>query len=45
MAVGLPEGAEGSDAAGFLRVNLSKWIQVDQSRDIENSHLPCTKMA
>ncbi len=24
--VGLPEGAEGSDAAGFLRVNLSKWI-------------------
>ncbi len=24
--VGLPEGAEGSDVAGFLRVNLSKWI-------------------
>ncbi len=24
--VGLPEGAEGPDAAGFLRVNLSKWI-------------------
>ncbi len=24
--VGLPEGAEGSSAAGFLRVNLSKWI-------------------
>ncbi len=24
--VGLPEGAEGSDAAGFLSVNLSKWI-------------------
>ncbi len=24
--VGLPEGAEGSDAAGFLRVNLSKCI-------------------
>ncbi len=24
--VGLPEGAEGTDVAGFLRVNLSKWI-------------------
>ncbi len=24
--VGLPEGVEGSDVAGFLRVNLSKWI-------------------
>ncbi len=24
--VGLPEGAEGSNTAGFLRVNLSRWI-------------------
>ncbi len=24
--VGLPEGMEGPDAAGFLRANLSKWI-------------------
>ncbi len=24
--VGLPEGMEGNDAAGFLRANLSKWI-------------------
>ncbi len=24
--VGLPEGVEGNDAAGFLRVNLSRWI-------------------
>ncbi len=55
--VGLPEGAEGSDAAGFLRVNLSKWIPSLKDRDIEidrahrvydgrkNSDLPCTKMA
>ncbi len=34
--VGLPEGAEGSNAAGFLRVNLSKWIPSLKGRDIEN---------
>ncbi len=33
--VGLPEGAEGPDAAGFLRVNLSKWIPSLRGRDIE----------
>ncbi len=33
--VGLPEGAEGSDAAGFLRANLSKWIPSLKDRDIE----------
>ncbi len=33
--VGLPEGAEGSNAAGFLRVNLSKWIPSLRDRDIE----------
>ncbi len=33
--VGLPEGAEGSNAAGFLRVNLSKWIPSLKSRNIE----------
>ncbi len=33
--VGLPEGAEGSDAAGFLRVNLSKWIPSLKGRNIE----------
>ncbi len=33
--VGLPEGAEGSYAAGFLRVNLSKWIPSLRERDIE----------
>ncbi len=33
--VGLPEGAEGSDVAGFLRVNLSKWIPSLKGRDIE----------
>ncbi len=33
--VGLPEVAEGSDAAGFLRVNLSKWIPSLRGRDIE----------
>ncbi len=33
--VGLPEGAEGSNAAGFLRVNLSKWIPSLKGRDIE----------
>ncbi len=33
--VGLPEAAEGSDVAGFLRVNLSKWIPSLRGRDIE----------
>ncbi len=33
--VGLPEGAEGSNVAGFLRVNLSKWIPSLKGRDIE----------
>ncbi len=33
--VGLPEGAEGSNAAGFLRVNLSKWIPYLRDRNIE----------
>ncbi len=28
--VGLPEGMEGSDVAGFLRINLSKWIPVTE---------------
>ncbi len=32
--VGLPEGMEGPDAAGF-RVNLSKWIPSLRGRDIE----------
>ncbi len=32
---GLPEAAEGSDAAGFLRVNLYKWIPSLRGRDIE----------
>ncbi len=32
--VGLPEGAEGSNAAGFLRVNLSRWIPSLKGRDI-----------
>ncbi len=36
--VGLPEAAEGSDAAGFLRVNLSKWIPSLRGRDIEIDH-------
>ncbi len=31
--VGLPEGAEGPDTAGFLRVNLSKWIPSLRGRD------------
>ncbi len=31
----LPEGAEGSNTAGFLRVNLSKWIPSLKGRDIE----------
>ncbi len=33
--VGLPERAAGSDAAGFLRVNLSKWIPSLKDRNIE----------
>ncbi len=33
--VGLPEGAEGSNTAGFLRVNLSKWIPSLRDRNIE----------
>ncbi len=33
--VGLLEGAEGSDVAGFLRVNLSRWIPSLGGRDIE----------
>ncbi len=33
--VELPEGAEGHDAAGFLRVNISKWIPSLRGRDIE----------
>ncbi len=32
---GLPEGAEGSNTAGFLRVNLSRWISSLRGRDIE----------
>ncbi len=33
--VGLPEGVEGSKGAGFLRVNLSKWIPSLKGRNIE----------
>ncbi len=33
--VGLPEGVEGSNAAGFLRVNLSKWIPSLKGSNIE----------
>ncbi len=33
--VGLPEGMEGPDTAGFLRANLSKWIPSLRGRDIE----------
>ncbi len=33
--VGLPEGMEGSDVAGFLRINLSKWIPSLKGRNIE----------
>ncbi|ROI60075.1 hypothetical protein DPX16_0944 [Anabarilius grahami] len=32
--VGMPEGAEGSDVASFLRANLSKWIP-SLNRDFE----------
>ncbi len=33
--VGLPEGMKGSDVAGFLRINLSKWIPSLKGRNIE----------
>ncbi len=33
--VGLPEGMEGSDVAGFLRIDLSLWIPSLKGRDIE----------
>ncbi len=33
--VRLPEGVEGSDVTGFLRVNLSKWIPSLKGRNIE----------
>ncbi len=33
--MGLPEGVEGSDVAGFLRVNLSKWIPSLKGRNLE----------
>ncbi len=33
--VGLPEGMEGTNAASFLRVNLSKWIPSLRGHDIE----------
>ncbi len=36
--VGLPEGAEGSNAAGFLRVYLSKWIPSLKGHDIDRAH-------
>ncbi len=39
--VGLPEGAEGSDVAGFLRVNLSKWILSLKGRNIEIDQAHC----
>ncbi len=33
--VGLPEGMEGSDVVGFLRINLSKWIPSLKGRNIK----------
>ncbi len=33
--VELPEGVDGSNVAGFLRVNLSKWIPSLKGRNIE----------
>ncbi len=39
--MGLPEGVEGSNAAGFLRVNLSKWIPSLKGRDIEIDRAHC----
>ncbi len=35
------EGMEGPDAAGFLRVNLSKWIPSLRGRDIEIDRAHC----
>ncbi len=37
--VGLPEGMEGSNAAGFLRVNLSKWSAVTSGEVVEAQRL------
>ncbi len=39
--VGLPEGVEGSDVAGFLRVNLPKWIPSLKGRNIEIDRAHC----
>ncbi len=41
--VGLPEGMEGPDAAGFLRAGLSRWIPSLRGRDIEidRAHRVC----
>ncbi len=39
--VGLPEGVEGSDVAGFLRVNLSKWIPSLKGHNIEIDRAHC----
>ncbi len=41
--VGLPEGAEGSNAAGFLRVDFSRWIPSLKGCDIEigRAHRVC----
>ncbi len=39
--VGLPEGMEGPDAAGFLSANLSKWIPSLRGRDIEIDRAHC----
>ncbi len=38
--VGLPEGMEGSDVAGFLRINLCKWIPSlkDHNIEIDQAH-------
>ncbi len=33
--VGLPEGMEGSDVAGFLRITLSKWIPSLKGHNME----------
>ncbi len=41
--VGLPEGMEGPDAAGFLRASLSKWIPSLRGRGIgiDRAHRVC----
>uniref|UniRef100_A0A8C2FVR2 LINE-1 type transposase domain-containing 1 n=1 Tax=Cyprinus carpio TaxID=7962 RepID=A0A8C2FVR2_CYPCA len=39
--VGLPAGAEGSNAADFLRANLSKWIPSMKGCDIEIDRTHC----